>query len=250
MTETDEEKGHTRSLLQIGLFILAAFLFASGFVYLTYGMSQDIKALKEGRGTRPYKSAASPSQAGEADTVVLPVQKPDPRFAPLAPQPNGTTVWKIAVAPRTPLIRLNIDASKIHKPMRIRFLTQTSNSPVQQVAHIWAGPNASTQIALPAGKYRVGISTAGKPTSWNPNKADAYFIPENLELTYPGSASDPPTLTLSRGKKPELSGKSGPVAPKSRIPSAKPSAPKTPEPPDSYEGLGRGASDGGTPTYG
>ena len=181
---------------------------------------------------------------------MLPVQKPDPRFAPLVPQPNGTTVWKIAVAPRTPLIRLNIDARKIHKPIRVRFLRQTPNSPVQQIAHIWTGPNASTQIALPVGKYRVGISTSGKPTSWNPNTADAYFIPEILELAYPGSANDPPTLTLARGKKPELSGRSGPVAPKSRVRSTKPSAPKKPEPPDSYEGLGRDASDRGTPTYG
>lgn len=250
MTDNTSEEGEARSLLQAGLLILAVLLVASGFVYLIYGMSEDITALKEGRATRPYKSIVNEQQDDSSTTIVLPVQKNDQTYAPIKAEPNGTVTWKIRVAPRTPLIKLNINAVKSKRPIRIRFLTSTPSSPITPVATIWAGPAASTEISLPAGSYRIGLSTPGRASKWNPNTTDAYFMDEMLDIAYPASPSDPPTLTIDHKKKPVISGQSGyNQKPKIRA-TTKPKVPATPEPPDSYEGLGEGASDGGTPTYG
>ena len=256
MTQDQEEEEETRSILQAALMVLSALVLGAGFVYVTYGTQADIDAVKEGRVPRPYDDGQSDD---ESDTVVLPVTAEAPVYAPMTAKPNGTVIWKVRVAPRTPLVRFRVDAKGTKKPTRIRFSARIGKSSSRDIATIWAGPAAATEISLPAGTYRVGLTTASGATLWNPNTTDAYFLPDTLELAAPGWPNDPPTLVLRRGQKPEITGRLGPrpqprmLAPRASPPSSVPAQPAPAQPAresDSYEGLGDGASDGGTPTYG
>lgn len=254
MTEIAAEEGETRSLLHIVLIAAALIILGGGFIYLIYSTVEDIVAVREGRASRSYGSEQSTKNLAQSNTVILPVETGVPTYSPISAKPNGTVIWKIRVAPRTPLVRFKIDASKTKRPTRVRFLAPSGSSAQRHVATIWAGPAASTEISLPMGRYRVGLSTPEGPTYRNPNTTDAFFMPDIVELAYPGSPIDPATLTLARGRKPEITGKLG-AKPSAKNKPAKNQEPAEsedaiPTPPDNYEGLGGDASDGGTPTYG
>jgi hypothetical protein len=220
--------------------VVATTTFAGG-LFTGFLVDGSVSALND------YKERADrscvPTKADPANIVAGDPAGVKASAATVAPAPgtlhsNNDVEWLISVAPGTSTQRMEIRNSDRSHGARMDFSAVEDGS-MSPTASLWIAPSSIATIALPLGRYSTRVQLLDD---------DQRETGPVLPIIGGVNLSEPEELAVVAGSADGLwrvGGKAG------ARPVVKPSRPKgTKQSDEEYEGLGRGAEDEGTPTYG